>query len=416
MVRVVETLVPEEVQADPEAYQEIAEEHHDELECISAELYWNRTVRKKFVRKDERSSAPCIAPAPVPTLPGTLIGSRLAAQIIADKHCDHLPHYRQSQRLKRRFGAEISRSTLNGWAMAAAAHLSPIGEAIRAELLETRVLQVDETPIKYLDPGRGKTAQGYLWVYHDPTRGTVLYDWQLGRGAECLEKMLWDFSGYLQCDGYPVYDKFAARRDAIILAACLAHIRRNFYDAREGCSAAAYILRLILELYRIERQLRRTGTFPACRALVRKSRAGPIVKELRRTILRQRQCGGHLPKSKMGKALGYALGQWEQFERYLEEGALEIDNNLVENAVRPTKLGAKNYLFFGSAEAGKPNALLYTLIENAKRQGLDPEKYLEEAIRRLPENASPEEAAALTPAQIAGEHAAKVEVARENAA
>ena len=118
----------------------------------------------------------------------------------------------------------------------------------------------------------------------------------------------------------------------------------------------------------------------------------------------------------MGKALGYALGQWEQFERYLEEGALEIDNNLVENAVRPTKLGAKNYLFFGSAEAGEPNALLYTLIENAKRQGLDPEKYLEEAIRRLPENASPEEAAALTPARIAAEQAVKIDEARESAA
>ena len=278
------------------------------------------------------------------------------------------------------------------------------------------MLQADETPIRYLDPGRGKTAQGYLWVYHDPTRGTVLYDWQLGRGAQCLEQILQDFTGYLQCDGYRAYDKFAAKNGKVILAACLAHIRRKFYDAREGAPAAAYILKLIQELYRIERELRRTGTFPACRALVRKARAGPLVKELRRTILNERQCGGHLPRSKMGEALGYALGQWEQFERYLEEGALEIDNNLVENAVRPTKLGAKNYLFFGSAEAGKPNALLYILIENAKRQGLDPEKYLEKAIRRLPENASLEEAVALTPARIAAEQAAKSDGVRENAA
>ena len=416
MVQVVQTLVPDEVAENPDDYIEIDELWSDELECVQAQLYWKRTVRKKFVPKDDRTSPPIIAPAPEPTLPGTKIGSALAAQITVDKYRDHLPLYRQSGRFDRKHKATIGRSTLNSWVMATAGHLALIAQAIQDLIVVAKVLQVDETPMKYLRPGTGKCGTGYLWVYYDPVSNTVVYDWQLRRSADCLEKMLANFAGYIQCDGYSAYLSYAKKHGGIILAACLAHIRRKFFDAKEGAPVALEILLLIQKLYAIERDLREHRTHLPCRALIRRARAGPVVKELLELILKERKDGRHYPKSKMGEALTYALGQWNQFERYLEEGCLEIDNNLVENAVRPTKLGLKNYLFFGSAAAGEPNAVLYTLIENAVRQGLDPESYLEEVIRRLPENPSLEEAAELTPAKIAAERAAREKMEAEEIA
>ena len=403
-------LVPGEVRARPGDWKEIGETHHDELDASPARLFWRRTILKKFISRVDRSLPPVACPAPEPTIPGTLCGAGLAAQIIVDKYCDHLPHYRQSQRFERQYQALIGRGTLNAWTHATAAHLAPIGAAIRAELFGAKTLQVDETPIDYLSPGEGKTKKGYLWVYLDALGGTVYYDWQLGRGHDCLLAIIgYDpegnttcYDGNIQCDGYSAYQAFVARYGGITLGGCLAHIRRKFLEADgQAPEVTLPVLMRMQELYRIERQLRRTKAPPDCRMLVRRARAGAIVREIKGIIDRERN--RHLPKSKLGEAIGYALNQWEKFERYLGDGTFEIDNNLVENAIRPTKLGLKNSLFFGNAEAGVNNALLYTLIENCKRQGLDPQGYLAEVIKRLPANATLEEAAALTPARIAAE-------------
>lgn len=405
---IAEVLIDEEVAANPEDYVEIGEEYHDELEVVRAQLYWRRKVLKKFRSKTDRSLPPLMAPAPKPTLPGTLCGASLAAQVVVDKFCDHLPYYRQSVRILRRHEAQIGRQTLGGWAHAVAEHLLPVGEAIKAELFEASCLEVDETPIDYLCPGHGKTKQGYLWVYLDAQGKTVLYDWQLGRGHDCLldiigldeESAMTRFQGTIQCDGYSAYRALVARYGGIQLAGCLAHIRRKFFDARKQSPEVVLpILLSIQRLYRIEEELREIQAPPDCRQLIRWVRSRPIVKELHKLILKERSL--HLPKSNLGEALNYALGQWEEFALYLQDGALEIDNNLVENAIRPTKLGAKNYMFFGSAEAGVHNALLYTLIENCKLQGVDPERYLEDVIRELPAEATDEQAAALTPRRYA---------------
>ena len=401
-------IVPEEVAEDPEGFVEIGEEHHDELEVVRAQLYWRRTVLKKFKSKIDRTLPPLIAPAPEPTLPGTLCGASLAAQVVVDKFCDHLPYYRQSGRLLRQHEAQIGRQTLGGWAHAVAEHLAPIGEAIKEELFEASCLEVDETPIAYLSPGHGQTKQGYLWVYLDAQGKTVLYDWQLGRGHDCLlqiigvdeESGMTRFQGTIQCDGYSAYQALVARYGGIKLAGCLAHIRRKFFEAQKQAPEVVLpILLAIQQLYRIEEELREIQAPPDCRQLVRWVRSRPIVEELHQLILKERTA--HLPKSKLGEALNYALGQWDEFCEYLRNGELEIDNNLVENAIRPTKLGMKNYLFFGRAEAGVRNALLYTLIENCKLNGLDPELYLEEVIRVLPANPTREQAAALTPRRYA---------------
>ena len=283
---------------------------------------------------------------------------------------------------------------------------------------------MDETPIKYLSPGHGLTKNGYLWVYLDPLDGTVYYDWQTGRSLDCLLEIIgvdeetrttyWE--GIIQCDGYSVYQALVKRYGGIEIAGCLAHIRRKFFEARKQAPEVVLpILREMQKLYRIERHLRDNKIPPDCRKLVRLARSRPIAEALYQTILKERT--GHLPKSRLGEALTYALGQWDKFTLCLHNGELELDNNLVENAIRPTKLGAKNYLFFGSAEAGVHNALLYTLIENCKARGLDPERYLAEVIERLPADPTPEQAAVLTPARIAAEQSkSKSKTATEAAA
>ena len=271
-----------------------------------------------------------------------------------------------------------------------------------------RVSGANQTPIDYLSPGHGRTKTGYYWVYLDPERGTVYYDWQLSRGHECLGEILGidessrtaRFGGTIQCDGYSAYTAFVERYGPIKLAACLAHIRRKFWEARkEAPETVLPILLTIQRLYEIEAQLRQSQAPPECRRLVRLARSRIIVEELKATIVEKRS--QHLPRSLMGEALDYTLAQWERFEGYLRDGRLEIDNNLVENAIRPTKLGLKNHLFIGAAEAGAASALLYTLVANCKTAGIDPEWYLAEAIRRLRPGSTQEQIAALTPVRLA---------------
>jgi transposase len=400
--------IPEEVTADPDAFVEIGEEHHDELDITRAAVFWRRRIRRKFVSRKDRKRAPLMRPAPRPSVPGCHCAPGLMAQIIADKFTDHLPHYRQEQRFLRRHGVELRRQTINTWTHAAAAWLMPIGQAIKRELLGNEVLQVDETPIRYLNPGHGKTSRGYLWVYLDPQSATVYYDWQLGRGHDCLLDFLgYDaatntilYEGLLQCDGYSAYQALASRFAGIKLAGCLAHIRRKFMEAREQASEIVLpILALMQKLYRIESWVNNDTATSDCRLLVRRTHSRPLVEELRAVIETERK--EHLPHSKLGEAITYAFGQWDEFVRYLDDGRIEIDNNLCENAVRPTKLGEKNHLFFGSAEAGIANALLYTLVRNCRVHDIDPEVYLAEAIRRMTENPTDDEAAALTPSKLA---------------
>ena len=409
-VLIEEVSVPEEVAANPDAFVEIGEEYHDELEAVKSSLYWRRKIRKKYKSRHDRNRPPLMNPAPEPSIPGTMCGPDLLAMILADKYVDHLPHYRQADRFLRRHGAELTRQTINGWTHAAAEHLAPIGAAILRKLRKAEILQIDESPGDYLAPGAGSTGQGYLWYYRDAEKGTIYCDWQLGRGHDCLleilgldeESGLARFSGLIQCDGYSAYQALVRRYGGIRLAGCLAHIRRKFYEAREQDPEVVMpILKTIAHLYRIEGWLRKANAPPDCRLLVRAGQARPVVEELEQKILNERE--KHLPRSKLGEAITYALGQWEEFVRYLEDGRSEIDNNLIENAIRPAKLGLKNFLFFGSAEAGKNSALLYTLVANCKVQDIDAERYFAEVLRRLPTDANDEQADSLTPARLADE-------------
>jgi transposase len=407
--------IPDQVLANPDDWNEIGEEHHDELDVIKAEIFWRRTIRKKFVHKTDKARPPVIVPAPLPSIPGTLLAPALAAQIITDKYQDHLPHYRQSQRFRRRHGADIGRQTLNTWTHATARHLSPINQAIRAEILQATDLEIDETPIDYQDPGHGSVREGRLWAYRDPACGTCYFDWHAGRGAKCLLEMLgYDkatntiaFEGTIHTDGYTVYDT-VAKNHGLRHGGCLAHARRKFTDLGPAAPEITLPIFLFIQrIYQIETQTRQTAAPPACRELIRRARSLPVARQLHEFIL------GHYktqrPASNVGQALGYTLNQWPKILHCLNQGILEIDTNLVENMIRPTKLGMKNWMFFGSLEAGTNNALIYTLLANCRAEDLDPEDYLVEVIKRLPPDATPEQAAALTPARIAAERRAKVE-------
>ena len=258
-------------------------------------------------------------------------------------------------------------------------------------------LQGDETPIRYLQPGSGQAQLGYLWTYNVPG-GDTLYDWHASRGHECLvTRVGLDFSGTLQCDGYGAYQTYAKQCDDVLLAGCWAHARRKFYDAREQSPVrAAWILRQIQNLYRIEARLREQKAGPALREAVRCAESVPIVNRIRRALFRFRADPCCLPQSLLGQACDYTLGQWEPLQVYLSDGLVELDNNLVENAIRPTALGKKNWMFFGAKDAGQNSAILFTMVTNCRNHGVEPFEYLQWLFTELP-SATNQQIAQMTP-------------------
>ena len=255
----------------------------------------------------------------------------------------------------------------------------------------------------------------------DP-KNTCYFDWHAGRGADCLLDFLGyeretntiAYQGAIHTDGYTVYDTVAAKQ-GLRHAGCLAHTRRKFTDlGKASPEVTVPILLYIQRIYHIEKQTRLTGAPPACRALIRRARSRPIAEELHRFVSEVRQ--RHLPGSDVAQAINYTLNQWHKILVCFEDGALELDTNLVENMIRPTKLGMKNWMFFGSLEAGTNNALIYTLLANCRAQSLDPEDYLVEVLKRLPHHAIVEQAATLTPSRIAAERKSKAEAKAEQVA
>ncbi|MCW1923137.1 IS66 family transposase [Luteolibacter arcticus] len=257
---------------------------------------------------------------------------------------------------------------------------------MQSEHWRSRYRQFDETPIDYLEPGSGQAQTGYLWASNIPG-GTVIYQWRAGRDVGGIVE-LFGSSGpaacTIQCDGYEAYPAWARNNPHIVLAGCHAHLRRKFFEVQEqDPKLVAWILRQIGHLYGIERLLREAKAGPALREAVRAPQ-GRMIQWRLKALIDRLALRAILPKSKLGKAIHYAARQWSKLEVYLGDGQIEIDNNLVENAIRPTKLGAKNWLFIGCREAGKRAAILYTIVENCRRLGLGTREYLEDVLTRLP--------------------------------
>jgi transposase len=381
-----EVLDPEPVKAQPESWRLIGQEVSEQLDYEPGRFLKRRTVRRKYVHRSEPDSVPVIAPLPECLQERGLAAPGLLAHILVSKYCDHLPLYRQEQIFARRHGLNLPRQTLARWVELAADWLSPIYEQIRTGVLAGGYVQMDETPVEYLEPGHGKTKQGYLWTGSRPG-GDVFYSWHTSRAAACLDAIIpVDFKGTLQCDGYAAYPAFAGgRQGAIVLAGCWAHVRRGFYDAREQSpKVSGWFLRQIQNLYRIESVLRDRKAGPALREAVRAHQSRPIVQRIHRALVRFKTLGRFLPRSLMGAAIDYALGQWSNLQVYLGKGRVEIDNNLVENAIRPTAVGKKNWLFIGEAGAGQRGAIIYTVVESCRRRDQDPYTYLRDVLTRLP--------------------------------
>jgi transposase len=381
-----EVIEPEPVKQQPDQWRCIGQEVSEQLDFEPARFLRRRIIRKKYVSRVDVDLAPVIAPLPERLLDRSLPAPGLLAHILVSKYCDHLPLYRQEQIYAQRHQVQISRQSLARWVELAADWLKPIYEQIRTGVMAGGYVQVDETPIDYLEPGNGKTRQGYLWTGSRP-QADVFFHWETSRATACLENVIPStFTGTIQCDGYAAYRAFAnGRGQTITLAGCWAHVRRKFYEARESSPRlAGWLLNQIQQLYRIEARLREHRAGPSLRAAVRASESRPVIKRIERALIKLKASGRQLPQSPLGSAIDYALGQWRTLEIYLGDGRVEIDNNLVENAIRPTAIGKKNWLFIGEADAGQRSAIVYTLIECCRRRGLNPFAYLRDVLSRLP--------------------------------
>lgn len=391
-----EVIEPELVQAEPEHWKRIGQEVSRQLDYQPGKFFWYETVRPKYVRRTQRELPPVVAAAPARVADHSLAAPGLLAHLLVSKYADHLPFYRQEQMFWQRHGVFIARQQMVQWTAQSVRLLSGITDCLKAGLRQSGYVQVDETPVRYQDPLlEGRCGQGYLWTGLVPGQ-CVVYEWHVSRAARCLASLLGeDFAGKLQCDGYSAYPAFAKGKTDLTLFGCWAHARRGFFEAKEQSPpVAGWILKQIGLLYRWEEQLRQSRAGPGAREAMRASHHRMVVERLQRA-LNQLQ-SRYLPQSPIGQAISYALNQWPTLARFLNHGEVEIDNNLVENAIRPTAIGKKNWLFFGSAEAGQRSAVMYTLIANCRLHGVEPYAYLKDVLERLPRTTN-QHVAELTP-------------------
>jgi transposase len=383
-------VIADEVKANPDEYRLIGEEVSERLH-VSPQSFTREVIRRQtHVKRGDLDGVP-ITPSLEPCLlPGSVLTPSLGAMLLTEKFCYHQPFYRQEWRLWASHGIELRRDLMCSWHNHLAEMLLPLYERIKAKMRASNYLKVDETPIRCLDPGAGKTTQGYLWTYHHPEHG-VLFDWHNSRAADCLKGVIkgegeGSFSGHLQSDGYSAYRAFMARHPELRIepVSCLAHIRRKFIEAKEDQPRiSAWVLMQIARIYELEARLRKRGASPEVRQRARRrwsrKRYEHLIRLTKHLILRRRIT----PRSPLGKALHYAHEQWPLLEACFEHGHIELDNNTVENAIRPTKLGHKNWMFVGGKDTGWRSAVVYTFVEQVRSHGADPFRYLKWVFTRL---------------------------------
>ena len=376
--------------ADPGNWREIGRDVSERLERIPGKLVILRVVRPVFTRKDQPFAAPVTAPAPPQFLPGSFLGLQLMVDLVLGKYLYHLPLYRQGKALEWESGVNISPATLCQTIGRISQEVAPVVQGMADALWLAPCVQFDLTPVRCLSREHaGGSFLGQMWVAAVPG-GDVFYTWDQSKAASVAEGIIppW-FKGILQTDGGPevlCYLKGGKERlkppPGIPRAACWAHVRRKFFEgAKAGCPLCARLLKIINVLYRIEGLARDLGLTPQERTLLRQRRARRVVSGLRRRI--QRTLAAERPKSSVGKACTYALGQWDGLLLYLDHGVVEIDNNSVENAIRPCALGKKNWLFIGDVKAGPRTAIFYSLIGSCLRRGLNPRAYLHWCFTRI---------------------------------
>ena len=366
------------------ALHSIGESVSEILDWVPAQLRAIRIRRPKYACRT--CGTVVQAPAADRPIAGGLATAALLAQVLVSKYCDHLPLYRQAQ-IFARHGLELERSTLAGWVGGACWWLEALHDLLCKNVFGSNHLFADDTPIPVLDPGRGRTRTGRLWVYARDQRGwggpdppAAVYLFAPDRKAERPAAHLERFKGILHVDGYAGFEQLTGRGD-VTLAACWAHTRRKFYEIAEsdGAPVAIEALRRIGELYAVEAHVR--GQSPAHRLAARRAHSKPAVDGMRLWMETQLPL---LPgRGKLAEAIRYALSRWDGLTQFLQDGRTELDTNPVERAIRPVTLGRKNHLFAGSNGGGVRWAVLCSLIETCKLNGVEPYSYLRDVLQRM---------------------------------
>ena len=365
------------------ALHAIGEDVSEVLDYVPAKFEVIRHVRPRFACRACES----VHQMPMPSLPieRGRPGPGLLAQVLIAKYCDHLPLYRQAA-IYARDGVELDRSTLADWVGRATWLLRPLGERLAAHVFAATKVHADDTPVPVLDPGRGRTKTGRLWGYvrddrpcgdRDPPAAAFFYS--PDRKGERPADHLATFSGFLQADAYAGFNRLYGER--ITEVGCWAHARRKVFEVHESTKSqvAAEALTRIGELYAIETAIR--GQAPETRLAVRRREAAPRLDALRNWL--EAQLAKLPPKGGLAKAFRYALSHWTALTRYAGDGRLEIDNNRAENTLRGVALGRKNWLFAGSDAGGERAAVVYSLVETCKLNGVDPFAYLRDVLARI---------------------------------
>jgi transposase len=401
---------PEEKARMGEAWCAIGYDISEQLAVIPRQYYVITYKRAKYVARDEQVPGAevgvKIAPRAEQILPKSIAHSSLLAAIVTSKFVDALPLYRQ-EKVFAREGIELSRQTMAGLLIQLGERLTPVAEAMQRLLRQGRVIHADETPLQVLrESGRENDQQSYMWVFcgGPPDKPVIWFRYAPSRGGHIpREVLLGEHPGadpparfYLQSDGYGAYSAVAAEAAVLGHAGCWAHVRRKFVDAagaRKNPGAAHEMLGLIAKLYAVERRIR--GLDPDTRKAERAERSAPILDAIKAWL--DRKVTQALPKGLLGQAIAYTLGQWPLLTTFLQNGHLEIDNNIAENAIRPFVVGRKNWLFSGSPRGAETSALLYSLIETAKANHLEPWAYLTYLFEHLPAARTPQAVEALLP-------------------
>jgi transposase len=364
----------------------IGHDTSDRLDVVPAQFRVLVTRRPKLAcRACERVVVQ--APAPERLIAGGMPTEAAVAHVLVSRYADHLPLYRQAQILARQ-GIEIGRDTLAFWVGYAANEIGPVVARLREILLGSARLFADETTMPVLDPGRGRTKKGYAWAIARDDRPwggaeppAVVFRYAPGRGREHAERLLGDYAGILQCDGYAVYKSVSTAAAGPALAFCWAHVRREFYDLAKGGTApiADEALQRVAALYAIEAEVR--GKPPDIRRAVRQAESKPLVEGLFAWLEAQlTRLPGRAPTA---EKIRYALNHREGLERFLDDGRIDIDSNAVERAIRPICLSRKNALFASGDDGGERWARIASLVETCKLNGVDPHRYFTDVLTRL---------------------------------
>ncbi len=358
----------------------IGEDVAEKLDYVPGVFSVERHIRGKWAcaRCETITQAPVEAHVIDKGIPTT----GLLAQVLVGKYADHLPLYRQ-EAIFGRAGLAISRSTLAQWVGTCGVRLQPLVDALKVEVLKHRVLHADETPVAMLKPGDGKTHRAYLWAYAPGAfegMKAVVYDFCESRAGEHARAFLGAWRGSLTCDDFSGYKALIA--SGVTEVGCLAHARRKFFDLHTANKSqiAEFALQQFARVYDIEREVRELDTTQ--RRDIRQRQTKPVLDALHQWMLLQRQ---KVPDgSATAKALDYSLRRWEALTRFVDDGQLPIDNNWIENQIRPIAIGRNNWLFAGSLRAGQRAAAVMSLIQSARMNGHDPYAYLKDVLTRLP--------------------------------